>query len=48
MSAHRANSVKFMTLVFVVAGLFLPVWPVSLPLFFYLAYRSFKSGSAAH
>jgi len=38
-----ANTVKFTTIVFVLLGLFVPCWPISLPLFWYLAYCSYKS-----
>ncbi|WP_220272538.1 SHOCT domain-containing protein [Alteromonas aestuariivivens] len=33
------------TLMFIILGLIVPLWPVSLPLFWYLAYRSSKEDS---
>lgn len=42
----QANSFKFSTIIFLVLGLILPLWPITLPLFWFLAYRSYKSGGA--
>ena len=39
-----ANSFKFSTFLWLLAGLFIPLWPISLPVCWYLAYRSYKSG----
>lgn len=39
-----ADTVKFSTILFIVIGLLLPLWPVTLPLFFWLAYRSYRKG----
>jgi hypothetical protein len=36
------NTVKVTTIIFIVLGLFVPCWPISLPLFFYLAYRTYR------
>lgn len=45
MNNETANTFKFSTLVFVLLGLFLPLWPITLPLFFWLAYKSYKKGA---
>ncbi len=37
------GSIKFLTIVYFLCGLFFPLWPVSLPAFWYLAYKSYKS-----
>lgn len=37
------NSFKLMTLVFFLMGLFIPVWPISIPVFWYLAYKSYNN-----
>ena len=39
----KANTVKLMTIVLVIAGLFVPLWPISLPLCWFLAYQSYKN-----
>ena len=39
-----ADTVKFSTVLFIGIGLFFPLWPISLPLFFWLAYRSYRKG----
>ncbi len=41
---QEANSVKFSTVVFFMLGLLLPSWPITLPLFWWLSYRSYKKG----
>lgn len=38
------NTVKFSTVLFIGIGLLLPLWPISLPIFFWLAYRSYRRG----
>ena len=40
----RPNSFTFKAVVFFVLGLIVPFWPISLPIFWYLAYKSYKSG----
>lgn len=35
-------SVKFATIFWILGGLLIPLWPVSLPICWYLAYRSYK------
>ncbi len=48
MEAHEeADTVKFSTILFVGIGLLLPLWPITLPLFFWLAWRSYRRGGAA-
>lgn len=36
------GSFKFSTVVLLLLGLILPLWPITLPLFWFLAYRSYK------
>jgi hypothetical protein len=40
-----ADSFKFSTLLWLIAGVIIPLWPISLPLCWFLAYRSYKSGT---
>jgi hypothetical protein len=40
------GSVKASTVLLIIAGLVVPLWPVSLPLCWYLAYRSYKKPGA--
>lgn len=47
MAKEQSNSFKFSTFIFIVLGVFVPLWPISLPLFWYLAYRSYKGGGEA-
>ena len=42
----QANSFTFSTIVFIILGLIVPIWPISLPFFWHLAYRSYKRGDA--
>jgi hypothetical protein len=44
MAQLEANTVKFSTAVLFLLGLIIPLWPLSLPVCWYFAYRSFKSG----
>jgi hypothetical protein len=39
------GSFKFSTFLLIVLGLIIPLWPISLPLFWFLAYRSYKKPS---
>ncbi len=41
-----ANSFKFSTVLWMIAGLLIPFWPISLPLCWFFAYRSYRSGGA--
>ena len=43
-SVEIANTWKFRTVVFVILACILPLWPISIPLFLYLAYRSYIAG----
>ena len=43
-NSKQPNSFTFKAVVFFVLGLIVPLWPISLPLFWYLAYKSYKSG----
>lgn len=38
------DSIKFSTVVFFVLGLIIPFWIITLPLCWFIAYRTFKSG----
>jgi len=40
-----ANTWKFRTVVFIILACFLPLWPITFPLFLYIAYKSYKSGT---
>ena len=42
----RANSFSFATIIFIVLGIIVPFWPISLPLFWSLAYICYKTGKA--
>ena len=42
----QANSFSLATILFIILGLIVPFWPISLPLFWYLAYRSYRKGTA--
>ncbi|EGQ7999750.1 SHOCT domain-containing protein [Vibrio vulnificus] len=44
MSEPKANSFKFSTVIWIIVGLLLPLWPVSLPLCFWMAYKSYQNG----
>ena len=44
---EEADTIKFSTMLYVGIGLLLPRWPVTLPLFFWLAWRSYRRGGAA-
>ncbi|EJT04951.1 hypothetical protein [Rhizobium sp. CCGE 510] len=41
-----ANTFKFSTILWVAAGLLIPLWPVSLPVCWFFAYRSYRDGGA--
>ena len=41
----QRNTFSFATVLFIILGLIVPFWPISLPLFWYLAYRSYRSGT---
>lgn len=44
---EEADTVKFSTLLYIAIGLLLPLWPITLPLFFWLAYRTYRRGGPA-
>ncbi|MBK9990655.1 MAG: hypothetical protein IPP19_07990 [Verrucomicrobia bacterium] len=44
MANEKANTVKFSTLMLLILGLFIPLWPISLPVCWYFAYKSYKRG----
>lgn len=39
------NTVKLSTLMLFFIGCIFPLWPISLPLFWWLAYRSYRKGA---
>jgi len=39
-----ADTFKFSTFLWVAAGLLIPLWPISLPVCWFMAYRSYKAG----
>ena len=41
----RANTMDLKTIMFLILGLIVPFWPISLPLFRFLAWRAYKSGA---
>jgi len=43
--AATADTFKFSTVIWIIAGLLIPLWPISLPVCWFLAYRSYKSGT---
>jgi len=45
--AGTANTFKFSTLLWFVLGVVIPLWPVTLPLCWFLAYRSYRNGAPA-
>lgn len=40
-----ANTFKFSTCVWMILGLIVPMWPLSLPFCWFIAYRSYKKGT---
>lgn len=44
MAQEQTNTMKFSTIIFIILGLIIPLWPLTLPLFWWLAYRSYKKG----
>lgn len=44
-SGSKANTFKFSTIILLILGLITPLWPISLPFFWFLAYRTYKSDS---
>ncbi len=44
MAGERAKTFKFSTVIFIILGLIVPLWPISTPFFWYLAYRSYNKG----
>jgi len=38
------DTVKVSTVVYIILGIVVPLWIISLPLFWYLAYKSYKAG----
>lgn len=46
MAGETANTFKFGTFLWFIAGLLIPLWPISLPVCWFMAYKSYKSGDA--
>jgi hypothetical protein len=44
MSKKQTDTVKSETIIFIVLALLVPLWPISLPIFGWLAYKSYKKG----
>ncbi len=42
----QPDTFSFATVVLLLLGVIVPLWPISLPLFWYFAYRSYKKGDA--
>lgn len=47
MAQEQANTIKFSTVIFIILGIIIPMWPITLPVFWWLAYKSYKKGSEA-
>lgn len=46
-AGEKTNTWKFRTIVFTILAVIIPAWPISIPLFLFLAYRSYKAGEIA-
>jgi hypothetical protein len=44
---EKINTWKFRTIVFIILAVIIPAWPISIPLFLYLAFNSYKAGEIA-
>ena len=42
--SKQPDTVDFKTIVYMFLGIIVPFWPISLPWFWYLAYRTYKKG----
>ena len=40
----KAHKFKFSTIIYIILGMVVPFWLITLPLFWYLAYRTYESG----
>jgi hypothetical protein len=40
----KAGTFTFKVIILFTLGLIVPVWPISLPIFWYLAWKSYKTG----
>lgn len=47
MAQEQANTIKFSTIILLIIGLIFPLWPITLPFFWWLAYKSYKKGGEA-
>jgi cell division septal protein FtsQ len=43
-NAEIQNTFKFRTVIFLILGLIIPLWLITLPLFWFFAYKSYKDG----
>ncbi|WP_439530807.1 hypothetical protein [Pannonibacter sp.] len=43
---ETANTFKFNTFLWLLAGVVIPIWPISLPICWFLAYRSYRYGTS--
>lgn len=42
---EEKNTIKFSTVIWLILGLIIPFWPISLPLCWWAAHRSYKRGA---
>lgn len=47
MAQEQANTIKFSTIILIVLGIIIPLWPITLPICWWMAYKSYKKGSEA-
>jgi len=47
MAQEQANTMKFSTIILIVLGLIIPLWPITLPICWWMAYKSYKRGGEA-
>lgn len=47
MAQELANTIKFSTVIYILLGLIIPIWPITLPLFWWMAYKSYRRGGEA-
>lgn len=47
MAQEQADTVKFSTIILIVLGIIIPLWPITLPVCWWMAYKSYKKGGEA-
>lgn len=47
MAQEQANTIKFSTIILIVLGIIIPLWPITLPICWWMAYKSYKKGGEA-